>query len=199
MPPRRSDITIIKKYANRRLYHTEISQYITLEDVGEMVRKGEDLKVVDARTGQDLTRAILTQIIMEQETKGESLLPIKFLKEVIRTYQNNMRPILPHYLDHAMDTLMANQEQFTKYLNDQIGTAQKGIVGTILPVQAMQKFNTSVEEIGRQNLQLFESAMKVFSPFVPISQHDKKHKIDNLRQQIKAIQNRINELERMSD
>lgn len=198
MPPRRSDVTIIKKYANRRLYHTEISQYITLDDVAEMVRKGEDLKVVDARTGQDLTRAILTQIIMEQETKGENLLPIKFLKEVIRTYQNNLRPVLPHYLDHAMDTLMNNQEQFTKYLSDQIGTAQKGM-GTILPVQAMQKFNDSVEEIGRQNLQLFESAMKVFSPFVPISQHDKKHKIDNLRQQIKAIQNRINELERMSD
>jgi polyhydroxyalkanoate synthesis repressor PhaR len=197
MPPRRSDVTIIKKYANRRLYHTEISQYITLEDVAEMVRKGEELKVVDARSGADLTRAILTQIIVEQEAKGENLLPVKFLKEVIRTYQNNMRPILPHYLDHAMDTLINNQEQFSKYWVDPVGTAQKSI--TMLPAQAVQKFNEGVEEIARQNLNLFDSAMKIFSPFVPMSISDKKGKVENLRQQIRAIQNRINELEKMSD
>src|SRR5688572_15602312 len=142
MANRRSDITIIKKYANRRLYHTEISQYITLDDVADMVRKGEDLKVVDARSGQDLTRAILTQIIVEQEAKGEDLLPIKFLREVIRTYHNNLRPVLPHYLDHAMDSLINNQEQVTKYVTDQITGAQKNI--STLPVQAMQKFNEGV-------------------------------------------------------
>lgn len=197
MPARRSDVTIIKKYANRRLYHTEISQYITLDDVADMVRKGEELKVVDARTGADLTRTILTQIIVEQEAKGDSLLPIKFLKQVIRTYQNNMRPILPHYLDHAMDTLMNNQEQFSKYWTDPLAAVPKNM--SMLPAAAVQKFNDGVEEIARQNLTLFETAMKIFSPFVPLSNTDKKIKIDNLRQQIKAIQSRINELENMSD
>ncbi len=197
MAHRRSDVTIIKKYANRRLYHTEISQYITLEDVADMVRKGEELKVVDARTGQDLTRAILTQIIVEQEAKGENLLPVKFLREVIRTYHNNLRPVLPHYLDHAMDTLIANQEKVTEYVTDQVATAQKSI-GGIMPMQAMSKFNEGVEEVARQNVQMFETAMKLFSPFVPISANDKRQKIDSLRQQIKAIQNRINDLEKMS-
>lgn len=197
MAQRRSDTTIIKKYANRRLYHTAISQYITLDDVAEMVRKGEDLKVVDARTGADLTRAILTQIIVEQEAKGENLLPIKFLREVIRMYSNNMRPMIPHFLDHSIDTLMNNQEEYTKYWSEQMDTAQKNIGK--LPVQAVQKFNEGVEEIARQNMNLFETAMKIFSPFGTTSQNDKKQKVETLRQQLKAIQNRINELERMSD
>lgn len=197
MPARRSDVTIIKKYANRRLYHTEISQYITLEDVADMVRNGEDLKVVDARSGQDLTGAILTQIIVEQEAKGEGLLPIKFLREMIRMYGNHMRPIIPHYLDHSMDTLMNNQEEFSKYWTDQIDNAQKNI--TVLPAQAVQKFNEGVEEIARQNLNLFDTAMKMFSPFSAMQQQDKKQRVDHLRQQLKAIQTRISELEKMSD
>ena len=196
MPPRRSDVTIIKKYANRRLYHTEISQYITLDDVADMVRKGEDLKVVDARTGADLTRTILTQIIVEQEAKGESMLPIKFLRQVIRMYSDNMRPMIPHYLDQTVDTLMNNQEELSKYWTDQIGSAQKNI--TKLPAAAVAKFNEGVEEIARQNMNIFETTMKLFSPFVASSQNDKKQKVETLRQQIRAIQNRINELEKMS-
>ena len=199
---RKNEISIIKKYANRRLYHTAISQYITLEDVAEMVRKGEELKVVDARTNEDLTRSILTQIIVEQETKGESMLPVKFLREVIKLYGDNLRPAVPQYLDHAMDTLMNNQEQVMKYWTDTLGSAQKNIEKNIeknigiLPAKAVQKFNTGVEEIARQNLNLMESAMKMFSPFVNTSMHDKKQKIDHLRQQLKAIQTRLNELER---
>ena len=196
MPPRRSDVTIIKKYANRRLYHTEISQYITLDDVADMVRKGEELKVVDARSGQDLTRTILTQIIVEQEAKGESMLPIKFLRQVIRMYSNQLRPMIPHYLDQTVDTLLNNQEELSKYWTGQIDSAQKNI--TKIPAQAVQKFNEGVEEIARQNMNLFETAMKIFSPFVPSSQHDKKQKVEDLRQQLRVIQNRINELERMS-
>jgi polyhydroxyalkanoate synthesis repressor PhaR len=199
---RKNEISIIKKYANRRLYHTAISQYITLEDVAEMVRKGEELKVVDARTNEDLTRSILTQIIVEQETKGESMLPVKFLREVIKLYGDNLRPAVPQYLDHAMDTLMNNQEQVMKYWTDTLGSAQKNIEKNIeknigiLPAKAVQKFNTGVEEIARQNMNLMESAMKMFSPFVNTSMHDKKQKIDHLRQQLKAIQTRLNELER---
>lgn len=201
MSARRSnEVSIIKKYANRRLYHTAISQYITLEDVAEMVRKGEEFKVVDARTNDDLTRAILTQIIVEQESKGESMLPIKFLREVIGMYSNSMRPIVPQYLDSVMDTLMNNQEQATKYWSDQLGTVQKTVeksMGGILPTQTVQKFNHGVEEIARQNMSLMESAMKMFSPFANTSMHDKKQKIEHLRQQLKTIQTRINELERM--
>lgn len=197
MPPRRSEVTIIKKYANRRLYHTEISQYITLDDVADMVRKGEDLKVVDARTGADLTRTILTQIIVEQEAKGENLLPIKFLRQVIRMYSDQMRPMIPHYLDQTVDTLLNNQEELSKYWTGQMDSAQKNI--TALPAQAVQKFNDSVEEIARQNMNIFETTMKIFSPFIPMSPTDKKQKVDTLRQQLRAIQNRINELEKMSN
>lgn len=195
MSPRRSDVTLIKKYANRRLYHTAISQYITLDDVAEMVRTGEEFKVVDARTGQDLTGTILTQIIVDEEAKGENLLPINFLREIIRMYSNNMRPMMPHFLDHMMESLLSNQEEYSKYWAGQMDSAQKNI-GDI-PAKAVQKFNEGVEEIARQNMNLFETTMKIFSPFVPTSQHDKKQKIDTLRQQIKAIQARISELEKM--
>ncbi len=202
MAQRSTEVSIIKKYANRRLYHTAISQYITLEDVGEMVRKGEEFKVVDARSGEDLTRSILTQIIVEQEAKGDSMLPIKFLRQMINLYSDNLRPVVPQYLDHMMDTLMNNQEQLTKYWTDQLGTTTKTLeknLGGILPTGTVQKFNHGVEEIARQNLSLMESAMKIFSPFVNTSMHDKKQKIEHLRQQLKTIQNRINELERMTD
>lgn len=197
MPARKDGPSIIKKYANRRLYHTEISQYITLDDVADMVRQGEDLKVVDARTGEDLTRTVLTQIIVEQEAKGENLLPIKFLREIIRMYSNNLRPVLPHYLDHTMDNLLKNQEQVSKYWTDQLGSAQKNM--TILPNQAMEQLNHTIEDIARQNVQLFESAMKVFSPFIVMGSADKKQKVDSLKQQLQAIQRRIAELEKIKD
>lgn len=197
MPARKDGPSIIKKYANRRLYHTEISQYITLDDVADMVRQGEDLKVVDARTGEDLTRTVLTQIIVEQEAKGENLLPIKFLREIIRMYSNNLRPVLPHYLDHTMDNLLKNQEQVSKYWTEQLGSAQKNI--TLLPNQAMEQLNHTIEDIARQNIQLFESAMKVFSPFIVMGSADKKQKVDSLKQQLQAIQRRIAELEKIKD
>lgn len=197
MPARKDGPSIIKKYANRRLYHTEISQYITLDDVADMVRQGEDLKVVDARTNEDLTRTVLTQIIVEQEAKGENLLPIKFLREIIRMYSNNLRPVLPHYLDHTMDNLLKNQEQVSKYWTDQLGTAQKSM--TMLPNQAMEQLNHTIEDIARQNVQLFESAMKVFSPFIVMGSADKKQKVDSLKQQLQAIQRRIAELEKIKD
>ena len=203
MATRRNDISIIKKYANRRLYHTAISQYITLEDVAEMVRKGEELKVVDARTGADLTRAILTQIIVEEEAKGENMLPIKFLREVIRMYNNNLRPMVPQYLDHMMDTLMSNQENLSKYWSDHLDNTQKTLEKSIgiLPTQAVQKFNSGVEEVTRQNMAIIESAMKMFTPFSNTTPEaaDKKQKLNSLKQQLKTLQNKINELEQMTD
>lgn len=197
MARRQEGPSIIKKYANRRLYHTEISQYITLDDVADMVRQGEDLKVVDARTNEDLTRTVLTQIIVEQEAKGENLLPIKFLREIIRMYSNNLRPVLPHYLDHTMENLLKNQESVSKYWTEQLGSAQKNM--GMMPNQTMEKINATIEDIARQNVQLFESAMKVFSPFMVIGSADKKQKVDDLKQQLSAIQRRITELEKIKD
>jgi polyhydroxyalkanoate synthesis repressor PhaR len=199
MAPRREGPSIIKKYANRRLYHTEISQYITLEDVADMVRQGEDLKVVDARTNEDLTRTVLTQIIVEQEAKGENLLPVKFLREIIRMYSNNLRPVLPHYLDHVMDNLLKNQEQVSKYWTEQLGSAKSIKTIGILPNQAVETMNSTIEDMARQNVQLLESAMKVFSPFMVMAPSDKKQKTDSLKQQLKAIQRRIEEIEKDGD
>ena len=168
-----------------------------------MVRKGEELKVVDARTGADLTRAILTQIIAEEEAKGENMLPIKFLREVIRMYNNNLRPMVPQYLDHMMDTLMSNQENLSKYWSDHLDNTQKTLEKSIgiLPTQAVQKFNSGVEEVTRQNMAIIESAMKMFTPFSNTTPEaaDKKQKLNSLKQQLKTLQNKINELEQMTD
>ena len=136
-------------------------------------------------------------MIVEQEAKGENLLPIKFLREIIRMYSNNLRPVLPHYLDHAMDNLLKNQESVSKYWTDQLGNAQKNF--KLLPTPALEKINASIEDIARQNVQLFESAMKVFSPFMVMGSADKKQKVDGLKQQLNAIQRRIMELEKIKD
>lgn len=140
----------IKKYANRRLYNTETSTYITLEDLCRMVRDGKDFTVVDANSGADLTSQILTQIIFEQETKGNSLLPQHFLRSVIGFYDNNMSSVLQHYLDASIQTFVQNQDKM------------RGLMG-----KAMQGFSpmNQLEEMTRSNITLFEKAMQMFTPF----------------------------------
>src|SRR5271170_2542119 len=141
---------IIKKYANRRLYDTETSAYITLEDLCDRVKAGRDFTVVDAKTGQDLTRQVLTQIIFEQEIKGFHVLPTEFLRSVIRFYDDKMHDVLQHYLDASMVTFMGNQERM------------KGMVGKA--VEGFAPF-TPLEELTRQNVALFEKTMQMFNPF----------------------------------
>ncbi|MCC2109096.1 MAG: polyhydroxyalkanoate synthesis repressor PhaR, partial [Hyphomicrobiales bacterium] len=105
--------TTIKKYANRRLYNTGTSAYVTLEDLAEMVKKGEDFEVFDAKTGEDITRSVLTQIIFEQEGKvGQAMLPVSFLRQLIRFYGDSMQALVPSYLEFTLDRLTSEQQKF---------------------------------------------------------------------------------------
>ena len=145
---------VIKKYANRRLYDTDTSAYITLEDLCERVKSGRDFVVVDAKTGQDLTRQVLTQIIFEQETKGSQILPTDFLRSVIRFYDNKMQDVLQHYLDGSMKAFLNNQERVTSMMGRAMGKASEGFT----PLNQL-------EELTRQNVALFEKTMQMFNPF----------------------------------
>jgi polyhydroxyalkanoate synthesis repressor PhaR len=140
---------VIQKYANRRLYNKATSTYITLENLAEMVRDGVDFVVYDAKTNEDITRKVLTQIIFEEENsaEGESLLPISFLRQLISFYGNSMQAFLPAYLEMSLDSFTRQQEQFRKQF--------AGNLPGMKPV----------EDHVRQNMQMFEQAMKMFTPF----------------------------------
>jgi len=145
---------VIKKYANRRLYDTGTSAYITLEDLCDRVKKGEDFVVLDAKTDQDLTRQVLTQIIFEQETKGLQLLPLSFLRSVIRFYDTKMQGVMQHYLDASMNSFMNNQERMSGMVGKVIGKSG----------EAYSPFG-QIEEMTRQNVALFEKTVQMFNPF----------------------------------
>ena len=140
---------IIKKYANRRLYNTDTSTYVTLEDLAEMVRSERDFVVYDAKTGEDLTHSVLTQIIVEQESRGTNLLPIGFLRQLIRFYGDSMQRLVPSYLEFSLDSLTRQQEQYRRRFAHTFGTAA---------FEAMQ------EQV-RKNFATFERALGLFSPF----------------------------------
>jgi polyhydroxyalkanoate synthesis repressor PhaR len=151
----KSKPVIIKKYANRRLYNTETSSYVTLEDLGEMVRSERDFLVYDAKSGEDLTHTVLTQIIVEEEGKtGSNLLPIGFLRQLIRFYGHSIEQLVPKYLEFSLETLTREQEKYRKQFTDALGTA---VLGTAA-FEAMQ-------EQARQNMALFEKAFSMFAPF----------------------------------
>src|SRR3954467_5415354 len=139
---------VIKKYANRRLYNTQTSSYVTLDHLAAMVKEGTEFEVQDARTGEDITRSVLTQIIFEEEAKGQSLLPIKFLRQLIRFYGDSLQTFVPGYLDMSMDSFTKNQGA----MRDRIAEALGG-------------GNTMIENMTRQNLAIFERATQMFSPF----------------------------------
>ena len=142
--------TVIKKYANRRLYHTGTSTYVTLEDLAQMVRAGEDFVVHDARSGEDLTRSVLTQIIFEQESKeGQNLLPITFMRQLIRFYGDSMQALVPSYLEMSIDNLTKEQGKLREQMSKAFGPAA---------------FTAMGEQV-RTNMALFNEAMKMFSPF----------------------------------
>lgn len=145
----KSKPVIIKKYANRRLYNTETSSYVTLEDLGEMVRSERDFLVYDAKTGEDLTHGVLTQIIVEEEGKtGSNLLPIGFLRQLIRFYGHSIEQLVPKYLEFSLATLTRQQEEYRKQFTDSFGAAA---------FEAMQ-------EQTRKNMELFERTFAMFTP-----------------------------------
>jgi polyhydroxyalkanoate synthesis repressor PhaR len=141
---------VIKKYANRRLYNTATSTYVTLDHLAEMIKSGTEFVVTDARSGEDITRAVLTQIIVEQEGKGQNLLPIKFLRQIIGFYGDSLGGLLPRYLESSMEAFSQNENQMRKGMTE----ALRGI----FPMDQL-------ENMGRQNMAMFESAMKMLNPF----------------------------------
>lgn len=142
---------VVKKYANRRLYNTESSSYITLDTLAEMVRGGRDFVVYDAKTGDDITRSVLTQIIVDEENKGgRAMLPTGFLRQLIGFYGDSMQNVVPRYLEQALSSFARQQEQMRQ--------AVQQTMGSFFPFGNM-------EEVGRQNLAMMERAMNLFSPF----------------------------------
>jgi polyhydroxyalkanoate synthesis repressor PhaR len=141
--------TTIKKYANRRLYNTGTSTYVTLEDLAEMVKSGEDFTVFDAKTGEDITRSVLTQIIFEQENKGQNLLPITFLRQLIRFYGDSIQNLIPTYLDFSIDSLVREQEKLRGQMSNAFGPSAFDVIGDQV----------------RRNTEMFEQAMRMFLPF----------------------------------
>ena len=146
---------VVKKYANRRLYNTESSSYITLDTLAGMVREGRDFVVYDAKTGDDITRGVLTQIIVEQEGRGQNLLPTGFLRQLIGVYGDQVQGLLPRYLEQAMAAFAQQQEQMRTAMQKTMGS-----MGTLFPFGA-----PSIEEVSRQNLAMMERAMTLFAPF----------------------------------
>ena len=149
---------IIKKYANRRLYNTGASAYVTLEDLAELVKTGEDFVVFDAKTGEDITRSVLAQIIFEQEGKvGQSLLPITFLRQIIRFYGDSMQMLVPSYLEFSIEILANDQQKFRDHMAQAFGAPSRQMFGPL-------------EEQARKNMAIFNQALAMFNPF---SAHEK--------------------------
>ncbi len=185
--------TTIKKYANRRLYNTGTSTYVTLEDLAAMVKQGEDFLVYDAKTGDDITRSVLAQIIFEQENKaGQNLLPTTFLRQLIRFYGDSMQMVVPKYLEQSIETLTREQEKFRKQLTDTFS-------GTPF---------APLEEHVRRNMELFQQTFSMFKPFAPRSSSgagdgggktpeqppSDGDNIDDLRRQMKEMQDRLDRM-----
>lgn len=147
---RAGDVVVIKKYANRRLYNTSTSAYVTLEDLAKMVRDGVEFVVFDAKTNEELTRQILTQIIFEEESRGEALLPVQFLRQLIGFYGGQMQGVLPSYLEMSLENFSRQQEQYRA----QVAKAfSGGPTGNLM------------EEAVKQNMAIFQNAMKMFPAF----------------------------------
>src|ERR1700752_4618995 len=157
--PAKDDPVVIKKYANRRLYNTGTSTYVTLEDLAEMVKKGEDFTVQDAKTGEDITHPVLTQIIFELENKeGQSMLPIPFLRQLISFYGDQMQMIVPSFLEQSMIAFAKEQERFRQQMKSAIGKSPMDMMKITTPMKA-------IEDQARRNIEMFQNAMRLFTPF----------------------------------
>ena len=181
--------TVIKKYANRRLYHTGTSTYVTLEDLAGMVRQGEDFVVYDAKSGEDITRTVLTQIIFEQENKeGQNLLPVTVLRQLIRFYGDSLQSLVPSYLEFSMNNLSQEQQKLREQMAQAFGPSA---------FQAM-------EEQVRKNMSFFTEAMSMFAPFAkppgasseekPGAQAEAAGDLEALKRQMADMQAKLDKL-----
>ena len=177
---------VIKKYANRRLYNTETSSYITLEHLATMTREGRDFQVFDARTGEDITRSVLTQIVMEEEATGQTMLPVPFLRQIIAMYGDSMQAMVPGYLEASMDSFRRNQEQF-----------KSAVEGAFA--------NSPFAELAKRNMAMFEAAAEAFKPGAnaatppapppaPAPERSKDDEIAALKAQLAALKDQVDKL-----
>ncbi len=191
----KAEPTVIKKYANRRLYNTGTSTYVTLDDLAEMVKSEDDFVVMDAKSGDDITRSVLTQIIFEQESRGPNLLPISFLRQLIRFYGDSMQSLVPSYLDFSISSLTREQEKFRDEMAKTISATAMG----------------AMEDQVRRNMQMYERAFRMFSPFsgeeAESAGSDAKGEperaskgadteIESLKRQLSDVQTRLDEISR---
>jgi polyhydroxyalkanoate synthesis repressor PhaR len=185
MAEEKKEPVTIKKYANRRLYNTGTSTYVTLEDLATMVKTGDDFVVYDAKSGEDITRSVLAQIIFEQENKeGQSLLPIAFLRQLIRFYGDSMQMLVPRFLEASIDSLSKEQGKFREQITQAFG------VGAFGPL----------EDQVRRNMEMFEKTFAMFAPFArgqgkPTEKtHGSGNEMDELKRQLDEMQKRIDRL-----
>jgi len=189
----------IKKYANRRLYNTGTSTYVTLEDLATMVKSGENFVVYDAKTSEDITRSVLAQIIFEQENKeGQNLLPIPFLRQLIAFYGDQMQMIVPSFLEQSMIAFSKEQERFREQMKQAMGKSPMEMMNMASPMKAL-------EEQTRRNMEMFEKAFSMFTPFArrDASGQEKteaekpatsSEDIDALKRQMEEMQKRIDKI-----
>jgi polyhydroxyalkanoate synthesis repressor PhaR len=175
-----SQPVIVKKYANRRLYNTESSSYITLDNLAEMVRKDRDFVVYDAKSGDDITRTVLTQIIVEEEGKGNALLPTKFLRQLIGVYGSNVPNMVPKFLEQAMANFAKQQETVRETVSKTLGP--------FLP--------PGMEEVGRKNMAMMERAMSLFTPFYPAEMKAEPEAGLDYQEEILALRGEVERLQR---
>ena len=177
---------VIQKYANRRLYNKATSSYITLDDLSKMVKDGVDFVVNDAKTGEDITRKVLTQIIFEEEGRGQNLLPVPFLRQLIGFYGDRMQAFLPSYLELSLESFIKQQERMREKFT------------AVAPVPVLGMFDEQV----RQNMALFDRAMKMFTPFsyrnddtapdkAPVGHGDGDESLSEIKRQMAAMQEQI--------
>ena len=180
---------IVKKYANRRLYNTESSSYITLDHLGAMTREGRDFQVLDAKTGEDITRSVLTQIIMDEETKGETrgqtMLPVPFLRQLIAMYGDSMQSIVPHYLEASMEAFAKNQAQFREAVTGAFGAPFK-------PFEAMAKQNMAMFQAAADMMTGRALRPKPSDPAPPAAAPSTE--IEAMKAQIAALQAQLDRL-----
>ncbi|MDH6231172.1 polyhydroxyalkanoate synthesis repressor PhaR [Mesorhizobium soli] len=191
--PAKDDPVVIKKYANRRLYNTGTSTYVTLEDLAEMVKKGEEFSVQDAKTGEDITHSVLTQIIFELENKdGQNMLPIPFLRQLIAFYGDQMQMIVPSFLEQSMASFAKEQERFREQMKVAFGKTPMDMM-KLNPMQAL-------EEQTRRNMEMFQNAMRMFTAFPQGAQPESEKKpeksddLQELKEQIAAMQRKIDSM-----
>lgn len=181
MSETKGDTVVIKKYANRRLYNTQSSSYITLDHLAKMTRDGVDFKVLDAKSGTDITHQILTQIIMDEESAGgEQMLPVNFLRQLISMYGNSMQGLVPHYLEASMENFSSNQAKLRQAFEDSLG-------------------NNPLAKLAQQNIAMFKAAATAFMPGLgeaKPSTHDQEQddEIAALRAQMAEMQKQLDKL-----